>query len=222
MYSRVSAAPLLYDSDYSTSNCESNSDSESNPLRENVHGVKSVELFSVVVRVVKTLNWGVTRKVGFPIAVQKYGFDQSLVGFKMFVYVYACAEMQMEVYALLREIFCYYQKAQLDLFGLLYALLDSPGDAKGSTFLVSVLIKVFASNNMLENAIDAFEQARVIGFQPGIRSCNFLLKCLAEANERDSLVTLFKEMKNYGPYPSLYTYTIMMNFYCSGIMAKVQ
>ncbi|KAL0356329.1 UNVERIFIED_CONTAM: hypothetical protein Sradi_4079800 [Sesamum radiatum] len=122
----------------------------------------------------------------------------------------------MEVYALLREIVCYYQKAQLNLFGLLYALLDSPGDAKGSTFLVSVLIKVFASNNMLENAMDAFEQARRIGFQPGIRSCNFLLKCLAESNERDSLVTLFKEMKNYGPYPSLYTYTIVMNFYCSG------
>ncbi|KAK4438457.1 hypothetical protein Salat_0180000 [Sesamum alatum] len=216
MYSRVSAAPLLYDSDYSTSNCESNSDSESNLLRGNVVEVKSIELFSVVVRVVKSLNWDVARKVSFPIAVKKYGFDQSLMGFKMFVYVYACAEMEKEVYSLLRAIVCYYQKAQLNLFGLLYALLDSPIDAKGSTFVVNVLIKVFASNRMLENAIDAFEQARRIGFQPGVLSCNFLLKCLAEANERESLVTLFKEMKNNGPFPCLYTYTIMMNFYCSG------
>ncbi|KAI3454302.1 hypothetical protein Pfo_010965 [Paulownia fortunei] len=172
MYSRVSAVSLLDDSDYSTSNCESSSESEINVLRENNVELKSIELFSAVVRVLKSLNWEVARKLCFPRTVEKYGFDQSLTVFKMFVHLYACAEMQMEVYALLWEIVYYCQKAELNLSGISYALLDSPSDAEGSTFVINVLIKVFASNRMLENAIDAFAQARRIGIQPGIRSRN--------------------------------------------------
>ncbi|KAG8378615.1 hypothetical protein BUALT_Bualt07G0003900 [Buddleja alternifolia] len=218
MYSRVSAVPLLDDSDYSTSNSEN----EGNILRENVREIKHIELFSAVVRVIKSLNWKVVRKVCFSRAVEKYGFDESIIAFRMFVYVYACAEMQMEVYAVIREIVCYYQKAELDLFDLLYTLLNGPNDVERSTFVVNILIKVFASNMLLENAVDAFAQAKRFGIRPSIRSCNFLLKCLAEANEREFVVTLFEEMKNYGPLPSVYTYTIMMNFYCNGHKVDIE
>ncbi|GER48001.1 pentatricopeptide repeat-containing protein, partial [Striga asiatica] len=63
----------------------------------------------------------------------------------------------------------------------------SPSGTQGMSFGVSVLIKVFASNGFFENSMDAFAQARRVGYELGIRSCNFLLKCLAEANEREIL-----------------------------------
>ncbi|GMP83282.1 hypothetical protein CsSME_00037246 [Camellia sinensis var. sinensis] len=55
-----------------------------------------------------------------------------------------------------------------------------------------------------------------IGLNPSIFSCNFLLKCLAEANRVEYLASLFKEIKKSGPLPNVRTYTIMMSFYCKG------
>ncbi|KAL2537770.1 Pentatricopeptide repeat-containing protein [Forsythia ovata] len=176
---------------------------------------KGNKLFLVVVRVLKSLNWQAATQINFLSATEKYGFDQSRIAFMMMVHIFACAEMHMELYALLREIICCYQMFDLDLYGLFFTLLDWSSDAARSTLLVNVLVKVFASNRMLEHAVDAFLQAKNIGLQLGIHSCNFLLKCLVEANEREFLVKLFEEMKNFGPLPCVYTCTIMMQYYCN-------
>ena len=55
-----------------------------------------------------------------------------------------------------------------------------------------------------------------IGLNPSIFSCNFLLKCLAEANRVEYLASVFEEIKKSGPLPNVRTYTIMMSFYCKG------
>ncbi|KAE8720465.1 hypothetical protein F3Y22_tig00019423pilonHSYRG00022 [Hibiscus syriacus] len=102
------------------------------------------------------------------------------------------------------------------MFKLLPYLLDSPEHVHRSADIFNLLIKVFASNSMLENGVDVFVQAKAIGIELSIKSCNFLLKCLVEANRIELVRSLFGEMKNSGPSPYVYTYTIRMNFYCKG------
>ncbi|KAL2458664.1 Pentatricopeptide repeat-containing protein [Abeliophyllum distichum] len=223
LYTSASSVLVLDDDSDTGSNSESSSENETIDLRKekivlgkSIHDQhKSNKLFSVVVRVLKSLNWQAATQINFLSATEKYGFDQSSIAFMMMVHIFACAEMHMELYALLREIICCYQIFDLDLYGLFFTLLDWSSDAARSTLLVNVLVKVFASNRMLEHAVDAFLQAKNIGLQLGIHSCNFLLKCLAEANEREFLVKLFEEMKNFGPLPCVYTYTIMVQYYCN-------
>lgn len=179
-----------------------------------LHNCKGLELVSVVVRVLKSLNWRVARNERFREAVDKFGIDCSINSFKMIVHIFAFARMHDEVHALLRDVINYHQEVKFDLFELLPIFLDLASDIETSVFLVDVLIKVYASNSLVENALDVFNQAKTIGLQPGSRSCNFLLKKLAELNKRDHLLDLFKKLKSSGPFPTVYTYTIMIDFYC--------
>jgi len=41
-----------------------------------------------------------------------------------------------------------------------------------SGVVFDVLIRVFASNSMLENALDAFANAKHVGLEPDNRTCN--------------------------------------------------
>lgn len=41
-----------------------------------------------------------------------------------------------------------------------------------SDVVFDVLIRVFASNSMLENALDAFVNAKHVGLEPDNRTCN--------------------------------------------------
>ncbi|KAJ6426953.1 hypothetical protein OIU84_022535 [Salix udensis] len=67
---------------------------------------------------------------------------------------------------------------------------------------------------MLADAKDVFMLAKKIGVELNISSCNFLLKCLAEGDKLEAVRSLFDDLKNSGPSPNVYTYTIMINFYC--------
>ncbi|KAL3830480.1 hypothetical protein ACJIZ3_019282 [Penstemon smallii] len=75
---------------------------------------------------------------------------------------------------------------------------------------------VFASNRMLKYAVDVYAQAKKFGLQPSVRECNFLLKHLAEANDRAFFVAFFDEIKNSRPFLSVYTFIIVIYFYSSG------
>ncbi|XP_070005645.1 pentatricopeptide repeat-containing protein At1g09820 [Nicotiana sylvestris] len=106
-------------------------------------------------------------------------------------------------------------KAGFGLYKIFHlSTLHTPYSATTSVFVADVLIKVFAANKMLDCAIDVVKQARKFGHQPSIYSCNFLLKCLAEASMKEHLLNLFEKMKSFGPLPNVRTYTIPINFYC--------
>ncbi|MED6185614.1 hypothetical protein PIB30_058838 [Stylosanthes scabra] len=123
---------------------------------------------------------------------------------------------RLEVFALLRDIVEYCNESEYDTFELFSALVDSPHHVERSAVVFDVLMKVFASNSMLENALNVFVNAKHVGLETDIKSCNFLLKCLVEANRLDFVRPFFEELKDFGPSPNIYTYKIMMNFYCRG------
>jgi pentatricopeptide repeat protein len=177
---------------------------------------KNPKLFPLVSTVFKSLNWMVAREITFSTAVTNHGFSHATNAFRMMVHTFALAGMKMEVYALLRDIIGYYNQVNYDAFELFPTLLDSPQHAVRSLLVFDVLIKVFAANSMLEYAVDVFLRVKSIGLKPDICSCNFLLKCLVEANKVEFVRSLFEDLKNSGPAPTVYTYTIMMNFYCKG------
>ncbi|KAF5729727.1 putative Tetratricopeptide repeat-like superfamily protein [Tripterygium wilfordii] len=177
---------------------------------------KRPKLFPLAVRVVKSLNWEVTRETRFRNAVKMHGFPHSIDAFRIIVHVFASAGMEREAYSLLLDIVYCYKAFNRDTFGLFTVLLDSPLHSERSIVVFDVLTKVFAANSMLENAVDVLYQTKKVGLTPNIRSCNFLLKCLMEANKADSVRMLFEDIKINGPNPNVYTYTIMMNFYCKG------
>ncbi|XP_019156796.1 PREDICTED: pentatricopeptide repeat-containing protein At1g05670, mitochondrial-like isoform X2 [Ipomoea nil] len=213
----VSSALVLDDSD-SCSNGESSGEYE--PIvpiisRKRLHRCKELGLCSVVVRVYKSLSWEAAREISFERAMERYGLFQSITAFKMLVHIFAYVGMRMEMYALLKDIVFYFQKAEFELDKLLPHLLNSSTDAKISASVVDVLIKVFAANKMLENGVNAYFHARKLGLKLSNFSCNFLLKCLAEASRRELLQSLFEAMKQFGPSPTVYTYTIMVSFYCT-------
>ncbi|GMP60027.1 hypothetical protein CsSME_00023059 [Camellia sinensis var. sinensis] len=59
--------------------------------------------------------------------------------------------------------------------------------------------------------------AKKIGLNPSIFSCNFLLKCLAEANRVEYLASLFEEIKKSGPLPNpakSYYYNAVIDGFC--------
>lgn len=103
---------------------------------------KKRKLYPVIVRVLKSLNWMVARKIRFS---KIYGLSHSSEAFRIITHVFALAGMDREVYAFLRDIVCYYEKTNLDLFELFPALLDSPNHASRSIVVFDVLVKVFCS-----------------------------------------------------------------------------
>lgn len=103
-------------------------------------------------------------------------FD-SLYTFRSMVRVFALVGMRMEVYPVLRDIFCYTREAGQDLFALFSFLIDSNDDVEKSRIVFDMFIRVFFGNLMLENAVSVFIQAKKMGIKP-----IFLFKCLAEAN----------------------------------------
>ncbi|KAM1221378.1 hypothetical protein ACFX2J_009047 [Malus domestica] len=127
--------------------------------------------------------------------------------------------MKMEVQSFLNDIVCYYRDAKYDAFGLFPYVFDSSHNG-ARTLVFDALITAFAAYSMLENAVDVSVQTKNMQLEPHIWSCNFLLKCLAEANILESVRILFECLKKYGPSPNVYTYTIMMNFYCQGHEGK--
>ncbi|KAG5067771.1 hypothetical protein JHK85_000148 [Glycine max] len=175
------------------------------------------ELFPLVSRVFKSLSWSVARKKKFGNWVECHGFSHSISCFRIIVHAFALAGMRLEVWALLRDIVGFCNEAKYDTFELFSAFLDSPQHVERSGVVFDVLISVFASNSMLENALDVFSNAKHVGLEPDIRTCNFLLKCLVEANRVEFVRRVFEELKDRGPSPNIYTYTIMMNFYCSDV-----
>ncbi|CAN6586344.1 unnamed protein product [Malus baccata var. baccata] len=177
------------------------------------------KLYPVVTRVYKSLDWEVAWDLRFSRSVKQYGFSHSLSAFSVIVHVFALAGMKMEVHSLLSDIVCYHRDAKYDAFGLFPYLFDSPHNG-ARTLVFDALIMTFAANSMLENAVDAFVQTKNMQLEPHIGSCNFLLKCLAEANKLESVRSLFECLRKYGPSPNVYTYTIMMNFYCQGHEGK--
>lgn len=176
-----------------------------------------MKLSRLVVKVFKSLNWGVAREVRFQGLVQTHGFYHSINSFRIIVHTYSLAGMSLEVFILLRDIVGCYKEENLDAFELFSVLLDSPHHVKRSSVVFDMLMKVFASNFMLEHAYYVFVSARDVGIQPNITSCNFLLKCLVEANIVDGVRCFFEDLKNFGPKMNIHTYTIMMNFYCRDV-----
>ncbi|MED6219216.1 hypothetical protein PIB30_033830 [Stylosanthes scabra] len=174
------------------------------------------ELFPLVTKVFKSLNFRVAREKRFGSWVQSHGFSHSIICFRIIIHIFALAGMPLEVFTLLRDIVEYCNESEHDTFELFSALVDSPHHAERSAVVLDVLMKVFASNSKLENALDVFVNAKHIGLEPDIKSCNFLLKCMVEANRVDFVRLFFEELKDSGPSPNIYTYTIMMNFYCRG------
>ncbi|XP_063945782.1 pentatricopeptide repeat-containing protein At1g62914, mitochondrial isoform X2 [Daucus carota subsp. sativus] len=175
-----------------------------------------LKLFVMVSRVIKTLSWHAARRVIFEKAVEKYGFTKSIDSFRIIVHVYAVAHMESEVSALLRDILEYYQSSNRDLFSLYTDIVASCSTTSSSDILVDTLMKVVASNKMLDHAINVFVQSKMLGVTPSIKSCNFLLKCLGEANKGENLLNMFDKIQKFGPAPNAYTYTIVLNFYCKG------
>lgn len=191
-------------------------------IRDDLIRRRGRKLFLMVGRVIKTLNWSAARQISFSNCKKNYGFDRSMNHFRTIVHIYALAGMQNEVFIFLREIVYYYRDSNLDMSCLFIDLLDSTIDATSSSLLSDVLIRVFASNSMLENAVNVFMQTKKIGLVPHIFSCNFLLKCLAEAGLVDYMLSLFDEIRNTGPTPCAYTYTIIMSYYCKGEAANME
>ncbi|CAN1286516.1 Putative pentatricopeptide repeat-containing protein At5g59900 [Linum perenne] len=167
---------------------------------KNVNDEQECKLFPLVA----------TSQVNF--AVRYSGFSPSI---KMVMEVFASAGFENHVQVLLRDIVSYYQEARLDVSGLCLSLLDSIELVEVVSSVFSVLIKVLAEKKMLEDAFYVFVQARKIGIEPHIRSCNFLLKCLTEAMEIELFMDMFEQLKNSGIQRNVYTYAILMNFYCN-------
>ncbi|XP_057459165.1 pentatricopeptide repeat-containing protein At1g62914, mitochondrial-like [Lotus japonicus] len=164
------------------------------------------ELFHVVVRVIKSLNWKIAREKKFGSWVETHGFSHSVNYFRIIIHTFAMAGMHLEVFALLRDIVGYCKCD--DSFEQFSTLLDLPHH---SVLVFNVLIKVFASNSMLEHAHQVFVSAKNVGLELHIRSCNFLLKCLVEANRAVFVRFFFVELMETGPLPNIHTYTIMMS-----------
>ncbi|KAF9615300.1 hypothetical protein IFM89_022716 [Coptis chinensis] len=171
-------------------------------------------LFPLLVRVFHTLDIWVTRRVTFSLAVDKYGFPHSISSFGIMVHMFSSAGMHNQVYCLLMEIVLYYERVGYDTFALFPTLLELSNGVERSLAVFDVLMKVYASSLMLENAVDVFVQVKGIGLQPGLLSCNFMLKCLVQGNKAEYITSVFDVMKNSGPQPDEYTYTIVLNFYC--------
>ncbi|KAK7294221.1 hypothetical protein RJT34_17108 [Clitoria ternatea] len=190
------------------------------------------ELFPLVGRVFKSLNWRVASEIKFGSWVESHGFCHSINCFRIIIHTFALAGMRLEVFALLRDVVGYCDMAKYDKFELFSTLLDSPCHVERSVVVFDVLIKVFASNSMLENALDVFVNAKRIRLELDIKTCNFLLKCLVEANLSHShcfnaviygfckkggvceALQVMEEMKSSGVLPDVYSYSILIDAFC--------
>jgi hypothetical protein len=86
-----------------------------------------------------------------------------------------------------------------------------------------MLIKVFASNAMLDHAYYVFIRAKDAEIELNIMSCNFLLKCSVDENRVDDVGFLFEVLIKFGPRPNIHTYTIMLNLFVEvlGVVLKL-
>jgi hypothetical protein len=103
----------------------------------------------LVAKVFKSLNWGVAREIKFKGWVQTHGFSHSINSFTIIIHTYAFASMPLEVFILLREIVEFYKEDARDARELFAILLHSACHV----IVFDMLIKVFASNSMLEQLI---------------------------------------------------------------------
>ncbi|KAF5198944.1 Pentatricopeptide repeat-containing protein [Thalictrum thalictroides] len=172
------------------------------------------KLHPLVSRVFHSLSWKVAREVRFSEAVCEYGFTHSIHIFGFIVHIFSSAGMHREVNCLLNDIVLYSKEIDYELYKLFPTLLDLSNGVKASMAVFSILIKVFARSSMLEDACNVFIQAKDNGLEVDVFSCNFLLTCLVEENKVEFVTNLFDAMKHLGPQPNVYTYTILMNFYC--------
>ncbi|CAL9110445.1 unnamed protein product [Musa textilis] len=172
-------------------------------------------LFPFVSFVASTMNWEVARKMSFSIAVNRFGLSQSLESFAVLIHTFLSAGMHKEVKHLLRDIAEYNRSVgsnMLELLSPLASLLD--GAMRSQAY--ESLIYIFAEASMLEDALETFLESKQVALQLSIRSCNFLLKCLVERKMIEYARSLFQALKNSGPSPNVYTYSIMMGLYATG------
>ncbi|KAF5175305.1 Pentatricopeptide repeat-containing protein, partial [Thalictrum thalictroides] len=172
------------------------------------------KLYPLVSRVFHTLSWKVAREVRFSEAVCKHGFAQSVHIFGIIIHIFSSVGMHREVHSLLNDIVCHCKELDYDTNDLFLTLMDLSNGVEKSMAVFDVLIKVYARSSFLEDAYNVFIQAKGIGLELDVFPCNFLLKCLIENNKVELLTGLFDAMKHSGPQPNVYTYTILMNFYC--------
>lgn len=202
--------------DYSCPDIEKCSEKKVTVTKRGKNIRKKQKLYPIIGRVLKTLNWRVAKRVQFSMAVSKFGLHHSEDAFKILVHIYAVARMEKEVYSLLRDVVCHYQRLDIDQLQQACLPFGSLNDPSTSVFILNVLVKVFAANKLLNYAAAVFFKAKEICLQLSILSCNFLLKCLAEARLDHLFYRSLEEMKRSGPLPNVYTYTIMIDFYCKG------
>ncbi|KAG9449773.1 hypothetical protein H6P81_009738 [Aristolochia fimbriata] len=167
-------------------------------------------LFPLVVRVLKSVDWEAVRKINFSEAVQRYGLSHSLEAFSVIIDILSFAGRPGKVHFLVRQIVSFCWSNNYDTFAL-FAVLVS---AKGSVSTSEALFQAFIKSSLLINALDVFLKAKELDQRLSISSCNSLLKLLAEKNEKDLINSFFTEMDNSGPSPNVYTFTILLEFYC--------
>ncbi|KAI7987929.1 Pentatricopeptide repeat-containing protein [Camellia lanceoleosa] len=181
----------------------------------------------------------VARKIRFS---KIYGLSHSSEAFRIITHVFALAGMDREVYAFLRDIVCYYEKTNLDLFELFPALLDSPNHALRSIVVFDVLVKI------LDKPLEFWKKWRVgkaptvvtystyihglcrIGFvefalnliqklrrkyQPVNSYCyNAVIDGFCKRGEEDESLRVMEEMKRCGISPDVYSYSILIFGFC--------
>ncbi|RWR79409.1 pentatricopeptide repeat-containing protein, mitochondrial-like protein [Cinnamomum micranthum f. kanehirae] len=200
-YSTASSASLV---DEHTFNSDSNAGTvittDENREEKSLCISRSHSLFTLATRVLRSLSWEAVREIRFSEAVEKHGISHSVDVFSVIVHIFASARMETEVYCLLRQVVRYHKSSvNCDAFGLSTALVELSNDVETTSVVSQILIKVFAESRMVEQAVEAFLQAKKIGLKLSISSCNFMLKCAVERNKAEVVRCLFDEMKNSGP-----------------------
>lgn len=124
-----SSLPLLYDSDKAVI-----------PTRNSLNW-KGRKVYSVVVRVCKSLSWKVVREISFVESLAKYGLYHSINGYRMIIHTFAFAGMDMEVHTLLKEMIFYLQNAGFDLLKVMHLVMHSTNNTTPSILVADELIK---------------------------------------------------------------------------------
>lgn len=175
---------------------------------------KKRKLYPTIGRVLKTLDLRVARQNRFSSAVKKFGLHYSEYAFEILVHTYADAGMENEVYSLLKDIVDHYRRLGDDQLQWAHMPLYPSNDSSKSILISNVLVKVLAASKLLDYAAAVFFNAKEMNIKLSRLSCNFLLKCLAEARLDCLFYRVFEEMERSGPLPNIYTYTIMIDFHC--------
>ncbi|OVA13072.1 Pentatricopeptide repeat [Macleaya cordata] len=103
------------------------------------------------------------------------------------------------------------------LFEALSERYEDKGNGDKSNPLVctlDVLVKVYVSLGMFDEASDALFQIRRCGILPHVKSCNYLMNCLVECGKLDMAVSIYQQLKRLGLSPNVYTYAILIKAFC--------